>query len=597
MRNRRLLIGLMLAGVAALAAPVLSQDAPESLLPPGFGDPVKEPAPEPSATPRSGDTTDLLPEVRLMPPSESQTAALGNESEEAEVEAPPVYDLPPEARRSTASVGVIGPAEGGFGRQAFDGTDGQVLVTLADRLNAPLPSRWASIVLRRALLGDSATPRGIEGADWVAARAWLLLRMGEADAARMLVQSVDSDRYTPRLYAAAMQTSLAIGDPSGLCRIAEGGERISSKPAWPLARAMCSALAGEPGPAAAILETMRRRGLARGVDLTLAEKVVGAGTNSRRSTTIEWAGVEKMTTWRYGLASATAVSIPQNLIAGMPLNARAWQVRSAMLPVAERATPGDIAASLGVLSSEALVDLYGAVGEATDSSEIAGSLPDLLRLAYADDDLEGRMSALRSVWESAEDPRIRYARLILTARAAGAIPVKATYETDAPNLIAAMLTAGLDIQAARWASTVDAMSGAAGDRAWAMLAVGTPRPVVRTDYQRFDGFRDRSESAVRTQLLFAGLAALGRLPPADVERLSGELAVPLAPTSLWARTIDAAAAAGHGGTVALLAAVGMQTGRWERVPAAHLYHIVAALRRVGREGEARMIAAEAMART
>jgi len=41
----------------------------------------------------------------------------------------------------------------------------------------------------------------------------------------------------------------------------------------------------------------------------------------------------------------------------------------------------------------------------------------------------------------------------------------------------------------------------------------------------------------------------------------------------------------------------MQTGRWERVPAAHLYHIVAALRRVGREGEARMIAAEAMART
>src|SRR5687767_13542532 len=40
---------LLLAGAAALTAslPASSQDAPESLLPPGFGDPENQPPPEP----------------------------------------------------------------------------------------------------------------------------------------------------------------------------------------------------------------------------------------------------------------------------------------------------------------------------------------------------------------------------------------------------------------------------------------------------------------------------------------------------------------------------------------------------------------------
>jgi hypothetical protein len=40
----------------------------------------------------------------------------------------------------------------------------------------------------------------------------------------------------------------------------------------------------------------------------------------------------------------------------------------------------------------------------------------------------------------------------------------------------------------------------------------------------------------------------------------------------------------------------MQTADWNRLPPFHLYHIVAALHRVGLDPEARMIAAEAMMR-
>ena len=61
-------------------------------------------------------------------------------------------------------------------------------------------------------------------------------------------------------------------------------------------------------------------------------------------------------------------------------------------------------------------------------------------------------------------------------------------------------------------------------------------------------------------------------------------------------TIDRAVAARQPGTVVLLSAVAMQTPGWDGVPPAALYRIVAALNAVGLNGEARMIAAEAVAR-
>jgi hypothetical protein len=48
--------------------------------------------------------------------------------------------------------------------------------------------------------------------------------------------------------------------------------------------------------------------------------------------------------------------------------------------------------------------------------------------------------------------------------------------------------------------------------------------------------------------------------------------------------------------VALLAGLGMQGEGWDKMTARHLYYIVSSLRRVGMEAEARMIAAEAIAR-
>ena len=91
-------------------------------------------------------------------------------------------------------------------------------------------------------------------------------------------------------------------------------------------------------------------------------------------------------------------------------------------------------------------------------------------------------------------------------------------------------------------------------------------------------------------MLVAALAGLGRLDDPLPYGVSP------APRSRWANIIAAAARADQPGTVALLAGVGMQTPSWRGVPPEHLYHIVRALREVGLEYEARMIAAEAMTR-
>jgi hypothetical protein len=238
----------------ALALPVIAQEAPESLLPPGFGEAPEAP---PSSGPQPARPTgpaSPMPMIQPLPPSVEAPAdnAVMNAADEALSEEELAaqkqkYDLPEDAHRSLDRVGPLKPEQLGFGPDAFGGRSGLFLATLMKETRAPITSRWASILLRRALLSATDTPRDINGADWVAERAWLLLRMGEADSARLLVQSVDSDQFTPRLYAVAMQTYLATADPAGLCPLSAGALRYSKEPGWDMTRAICPALSGDQG--------------------------------------------------------------------------------------------------------------------------------------------------------------------------------------------------------------------------------------------------------------------------------------------------------------------------------------------------------------
>ena len=588
---------LMLSASMVAVWPAVAQQAPESILPPGFGQPepanTAAPLPEEKAG-RPGEAE--VPEVELRPPaSEGGGDVIGdliadasNNQSSAVVEA---IDLPPQARRTLDVVGLLEPEDGGLVAPGFAAHDGRYLATLMRRIQAPIASRWASIALRRVLLSPTATPAGINGADWVAERAWLLLRMGEADMARALIARVDADNFTPRLHAVAMQAALATGDPASVCGVASAASSISDEPSWPLAQAMCAALSGESGTATAIVDRARDTGAARGVDVLLAEKVVGAAINSRRSVTIQWDGVDRLTAWRFGLATATGIVVPSRLFATVGPQARAWQARAPLLAPAQRASAVERAAVLGVYSSAALVDFFSGIWDATDPSERAGTTGELLRSTFTGANDAAKLAAMRSLWDAKAGGE-SYARSIMTARAAAALSADASLVAeDLDRVIASMLSAGLDIQATRWGSA--AQSGSLG---WALLAVGAPRPLPGIDASDVANSQS-SDGDLRIRFLIAGLAGLGRLSTDDANQLAERYEVPLGRTSNWTAALDRAASAGDVGSVVVLSAAGLQTYDWNHVPPAHLYHIVAAMRRVGLEPEARMIAAEALARS
>jgi hypothetical protein len=304
--------------------------------------------------------------------------------------------------------------------------------------------------------------------------------------------------------------------------------------------------------------------------------------------TIQWDGVDELNSWRFGLASATGLEIPKQLIDRAGPTVRAWQARAPMVPIEQRTAAAETAAALGVFSNQALVEMYSMIGDSTDPSEIQASIPGRLRRCYVARSFGDRVDAMRGLWDDAKTPRDRYARFVLTAAAAARIPPSEAHKDRAGDLIASMLTAGLDRHAARWSSLVEAM-GKDGDRAWALLALASERPSVDISPSRSQAFADR-DGGHRGRLLIAGLAGLGRLSD------PGSHGLDVVARSRWEQLIDGAAAANQPGTVILLAGTGMQTADWSGIPPEHLYHIVSALRRVGLEYEARMIAAEALSR-
>jgi len=598
-RTRRRLAALAL-GCAALApalGPASGQDRPESLLPPGFGDPPPAPraTSRPAATPRPQGTPALpgaAPTAIVQPlPGESSTAtpsATPSPTPTPDAAALALYEMPLAARRSLVLNGPATERDGGVSPTAFAGADGRFVERLMRRVDAPLPSRWLSILLRRTLASRLATPRGVGGADFAAERAWLLLRMGEAAAARAVVQGVDTADYTPKLYQVAMNALLAAGDPAGLCPLQSGGLSATGERGWVLAGAMCAALAGNQGEAVRRVAAARRARVATGVDLSLARKVVGAGANGRSAVTIEWGDVVQLTAWRWGLATATGVEVPDALYATAGPQVRLWQALAPQVPVAARVAAAEVAAGQGVLSGAALVDLYGAVLDDDRAVAADSATAQDLRSAYADRTADGRLRAIRSLWgQDAPWPR-----MVLTARAAARLPAGTATGADADRLVASMLSCGLDRSAVRWRGSVTP-----GGDGWAMVTLADPDALGTVRYADLASYAGAGDARAKQRLLFAGLAGLGRLDADDVERAAEALDVRIGAANSWTRALDDAAAAGEQGSVVVLAAIGMQAAGWRGVPPEMLYRILGALRAVGLGGEARMIAAEAIARS
>jgi len=516
----------------------------------------------------------------------------GEEGDALEGDEPIRYDVPAAARRSLANIGFITPENGGFAADSFGASDGDALLPIITGTKGPLVSRWGTIITRRLLASRTVSPDGVKPQTWVAERAWLLLRMGESVVARQLVQQVDAGNYNARLYEVGMQTLLANADLAGMCPLdSRANIVLKDSKTWKMARPICASLAAEQANATAFLRRNNRRKTMVGIDYLLAEKAVGAGNDGRRSVKIEWEGVKDMNAWRFGLAHATGVEPPARLYENAGRHVDGWRVQLPMLPANARVDASYNAAALGVLSNEAMVDLYAQALDDPDAGDAIKDRAEFLASAFAADSSSERVSAMERLWGTASGKLQEHAMLVLTARAAAAVAPSDDQSGSSDNLIRSMMTAGFDRSAAGW---IDVVSE--GSLGWGLLAVGAPGMDGQISYDQIDSFYDDDESNnyLKTKMLIAGLAGLDRVGSQAQVDFEEELEFGLDAESDWTRAISAAASLGEGGTVVLLAAAALQGDNWGNIEPRFIYHIVRALKEVGREPEARMIAAEAV---
>jgi len=310
--------------------------------------------------------------------------------------------------------------------------------------------------------------------------------------------------------------------------------------------------------------------------------------------------VGQLDSWRFGLAAATGMAPPDRLLGGASPQVRAWQARAPLLSAQQRIASARIATGLGVFSSQALTDLYSSIYDATGPDELSETDAWQLRMAFVGKDLNARLAAMRRLWGMDSNSLEREASRALLGRAAARVAPSADLQSDAPNLIASMLAAGLDREVARWAPVVESMDDESADACWAMLALAAPDSSgIDLGGGRISAFigRDKSPGKHRSALLVGALAGLGWISVDQLNDLNQRHRLGLERRSRWTQLIDASAGLRQGGTVLVLTGIGFQTPDFARIPSAHLFHSVAALRRTGQDFAARMIAAEALSRT
>ena len=615
-------IGTALALTSVLA---LAQQGPESLLPPGFDQPAPRsgPRPVPRAAPAAAPSRAPVSEPRITAqpladvaggaskaaaganagagrdaglaalPSVQKMLTLPQDQLDILLGLRPKSDIPPGAQRALSRVGLLDAGEGGLPPISLAHQDASLVKAALAGNSGLMVSRWGHILLRRALASRLDAPDGMDPADFIALRAALLARMGEGNAARVLVQDVDPDSYNPALTQAALDADVATADFTGFCPVldAQPGARKDSQ--WQVFKAICAAFSGNGAAGFAQLDHLTYVGAMPRIDMLLAQKYAGAAGKARRAVTIEWNGISDMIAWRYGLTIATGLTPPASAMGGAGPRFAYTAALAPMLGLGARADASERAAAAGILSSAAMVDLYSQIYAEDDVKGDAADRALLLRDAYVGETPETKLKAMQQLWDGAGDAQARYSRQVLTAYAAARLPADAGLTKNAGDIIASMLAAGLDANALRWSKLLD--QGSAG---WAQLALADANARGSIGSGELGSFAsgDGSENKRRSAFLLAGLAGLGRVSDTTKRDFAGKLSISLDGRTRWTSAIDSAAAVGNPTLVALLAGLGMQGDDWKRMTPRYLYHIVAALNRVGLSAEARMIAAEAVAR-
>lgn len=503
----------------------------------------------------------------------------------------PSYDIPVAARRSMRRLGLLDQSEGGLPEGSLARQPQALVRAILVGLKGPVLSRWGHILLRRSLVSRMRAPVGMTSVEFAGLRAAALNAMGEYHVARTFLQEIDTTNWDSRVIDAALDAYIATSDLVGLCPLVRLRPRLREDVQWEMLSAICNSFAGEVVLGARQLDSLLQAEATADIDILLAQRLSGAAGVGRRAVKLEWAGVDSLSPWRFALANALGEEIPENLLANIAPYYERISATSPMLAVEKRAQGADRAAAEGIMSSQAIIDLYSQIY----SHELPNGGPvdtaALLREAYTGQTIETRLSSLQRIW--GDDPKTRYGRYVLTSHASALLSPSPSLLGSADDLLISMLSSGFDNDAESWASIVQP-----GGKAWALIALSRNDRSVSISQNEISLYLEKDDSLDRrsSAYLLAGLAGLRRISEEDFQKLVLDLNFDLTRESAWSQAISQAAQVSNAALVSLLVGLGMQGDSWAEMTPRHIYFIVRSLADVGLDAEARMIAAEALAR-
>jgi hypothetical protein len=575
-----------------------AQDAPEST-------PEEQPAQAPSRpqsllpgqidAPQSADIAPTeAASIPLTPVTDDTAVATGSSAAPtpASVLAPAASSL----RNPAAALGVLDPTTGGYGETLWSGSAGSFVTQVLNRMQAPIGSRFGQIMLRRALASRAVAPRGGDAVGFDTARAQMLLRMGEADLASRLVAQVPQASYNRRLYTVAGQSHLAAFNVPATCPLAARAIVFSQDPLWPLLSAICAALQGDEGGAALGLELARDSAKVNRFDLAIADRMVTAVTGGGRGGVVDWPAKGKFTTYRVAAIYLGGQVLPPAAIQSSNAAVQGWLAQSGAVDSQTRWQASWTAASMGVLNTDAWIGLWSSRGAEMTPAALAYAPEGYLMRANSGK-LDNRLKAMQHLWSLGKSDRGRLAMYLLTSDAAARLPVMRPFDSAAPDLVRAMLMGGKFEAAQKWYQALSAHSSGSAQAAaleiWAALEILDDRKAIAGSEDKLKAWINAQSADNRERRGRLALGALRGLGAPYAQDASVGVSVDETPGGKIFELLDAAAKRKARGEVIVLSAL-LLGDQPASVNGESLEQIVRALRSVGLEKEARLIAMEAV---
>jgi hypothetical protein len=591
-RPVRLAITACLFAVLVPAAAGLAQNAPTPLLPgagaPSAGQPSESasPAPAPQKLGPPGGDERPFPEVTSPRPDRIQVRDLGSLDADA--------------------IGVLDESQGGFGTDMWAGTDMAVVQKTLPMLPAVSESRTIRGLERRLLLTAAAVPSGKSGGiPLIRLRAAKLMAMGDLDGLQALLKAVPTPAVTPDLRRLRAETALLLGDNATACEQVVALKGEASSDAFPAKlQVYCQFASGKTREAGLGVDLLREDKVSDAAFFTAADALQGI-----KPAKID--GLGNPTALTLAMARAAKLPLPESAVAG---NLPPAVLRTiALLPdatIEARLIAAEKAEAVGALDTEALRKLYESV--TFNPQELSGPL------GAAATDKGVRSRAL--LFQAAERQSMPTAKAEIVAKALSLAGDGPAYFTAArlygpeiaglrptPELSWFALPAARALFAARnpgaaspWVrfARAQGVDGAAALWPLARLAAEDDKPVSAAAvaaWSKARGVPPGDAGQRRTAVMLSLLAAMGDRLPAEswLPLLDGPpLVAATGPRpALWQGLRISTDDLRLGETV-LLSLVSLGDGLNQADPTT-LYRVIAALRLIGLDTDARALAEEA----